>query len=202
MNNKLTIPPNHVDILNNFQNHITSFFKLNQEIIEEICNRFQVQILPKKTLLVNFGQINNRIYFIHSGILRGFYLEDGKEITNWFAKSSEFIYCPQKYQNIPPTNDAIETLEDSVLLSITTENLSYLYTHFPETAIISQQLAQYYLHHYDRKIRLLRIPNAEKRVKTFIELYPKAFLQLPHKYLSSFLGLAPETFSRIMTRKN
>lgn len=198
----MTAHPNQAEILSNFGNFATKFFDLEPQTVLEICSRFQVHSFQKKTMVINFGQLYDRIYFVYSGILRGFYIEDEKEVTNWFAKENQFFYSPKGYLTKQPTEEAIETLEDSIILSLSFENLDYLYSHFPETSTISRILTEHYLHLFDRKIRLLRIQNAEKRVKKFIELYPKEFHQLPYKYVASFLGLAPETFSRIIARKN
>lgn len=194
--------PNQNEIIENFQTFASQIFKLDEKTVAEICSRFQIHILSKKTLVINRGQIYDRIHFVHSGLVRGYYYDDEKEVTNWFAKTNDFIISPRGYLTKQPSDECIETLEDSVLLSITLENLSYLYANFPEASNISRILTEHYLYRYDKKIRLLRIQNSERRVKSFIEQYPNEFQQLPHKYLSSFLGLAPETFSRIISRKN
>ena len=45
--------------------------------------------LPRKHLLLSAGKIANKMYFVESGLLRGFYLKDGKDITTWVMPENE-----------------------------------------------------------------------------------------------------------------
>lgn len=192
----------HQQILENFTKFSSKFFELEPQFVNEICNRFKVQVLPKKTLLINFGQIYGHIYFVYEGMVRGYYYEDDKEITNWFAKANDFIYSPKGYLFKQPTDEAIETLSDAVVLSLSMEDVNELYNTYPEVAKMGRILTEHYLYRYDKKVRLIRQSNAEIKVKRFIEEYPKVFQDLPHKYLASYLGITAETLSRVLSKKN
>lgn len=169
---------------------------------QAISDALQIHRFPKNTMLVSINEVNDRMFFFRSGLAYAFYKIEEREITSWFVKENDFIYIPDSFLDQKPSKEAIQTLEDSVVVSLTYASMEAIYDAFPAANRIGRLLTQGYLKKFDKRVRSLRMQSAETRFKNFIEHYPKMFARLPQKIIASYLGIAPETASRIMKRKN
>lgn len=175
---------------------------LSPEAVQAIADAVQVHRFPKNTMIVSINEVNDRLFFIHSGLAYGFYKIDQREVTSWFVKENDFIYIPDSFLDQKPSKEAIETLEDSVVISLAYDKLAFIYDTFPVANKIGRILTEGYLKIFDKRVRSLRMQSAETRFKNFIENYPGMYSRLPQKIIASYLGISPETASRILKRKN
>lgn len=175
---------------------------LSPEAVQAIADAVQVHRFPKNTLIVSINEVNDRLFFIHSGLAYGFYKIGQREVTSWFVKENDFIYIPDSFLDQKPSKEAIETLEDSVVISLAYDKLEFIYDTFPVANKIGRLLTEGYLKKFDKRVRSLRLQSAETRFKKFIEHYPGMYARLPQKIIASYLGISPETASRILKRKN
>ena len=152
-------------------------------------------------ILVKAGDINDRLYFIEKGLVRSYYtIEENKtktDVTSWFVGEFGFIYIPHSYIPKVPSVETIELLEDSEMISITNKAMQELYDTVPEANYIGRILTEMYLVMYDERIRFLRMMSAQKRNDAFRDMFPDIYDRAPKKYIASFLGLSPETLSRV-----
>ncbi len=70
--------------------HLSTFITISKLLETEINAISKTQIISKGTIVINNNERCDSMFFIKSGFMRGYYLDDGKEVTNWFAKESEF----------------------------------------------------------------------------------------------------------------
>jgi CRP-like cAMP-binding protein len=142
------------------------------------------------------------LYFISSGLARGYYLEDSFEITSFFVKENDFIFANKQFANDKNTSDALEILEPSFLVQISLTTMGKLFDDYPITNKVGRLIAEKYLAEYRQRINALRFLKAEERFRRFVEDFPEFYFRVPQKYIASFLGITPETISRILQRKN
>lgn len=143
-----------------FTEAILSIQPLATEAIVFMNDRLQIHHKEKNTLLLPFGSICDKLYFLQSGLARGYYAEN--ETTAWFAKENDFIYSPAGFLNQKPVLEAVELLEDSVLVSLPYEDLRQLYDLFPATNHIGRLIVENRLLLYDEWLRSLRALTAEE----------------------------------------
>ena len=185
-----------------FTEAICSLQPLEIEAITFINDHLHLHRQEKNKVLLPFEVICDKLYFLHSGLARGYYVENGKEITAWFAKENGFMYSPYSFLNQKSTLEAVELLEDSMLVSLAYEDLHKLYDLFPSTNNMGRLITESYLIRYDEQARSLRTLTAEERFRKFIIDYPSIYESVPLKHIASYLGMSPETVSRILKRKN
>ncbi|HNL66851.1 MAG TPA: cyclic nucleotide-binding domain-containing protein, partial [Ferruginibacter sp.] len=70
---------------------IGNYHRLSPEAAEAVSSGFERVTLPKNECLVTEGKVCRHLYFLEKGALRGYYQEDGKEITHWFGFENDFV---------------------------------------------------------------------------------------------------------------
>lgn len=185
-----------------FVESLKAIHPIKKETEKMLIKRLQKHTGKAGDILVKAGEINDRLYFIEKGMVRSYYtLEENKtEVTSWFVGEFGFIYIPHSYIPKAPSVETIELLEDSEMISITNRSMQELYDSVPEANYIGRILTEMYLVMYDERVRFLRMMSAQKRNDAFKEMFPDIYDRAPKKYIASFLGLTPETLSRV--RKN
>jgi CRP-like cAMP-binding protein len=96
-----------------------------------------------------------------------------------------------------PSVESIELLEDSELISLSYKGLNELYDIAHEANYIVRILTEMYLVMYDERVRFMRMTSAQSRNDVFKTMFPDIYDRAPKKHIASFLGLTPETLSRV-----
>ena len=94
----------------------------------------------------------------------------------------------------------MEILEPTTLISISYNSLQELYQKYHEAAFIGRLITEMYLVMYDERVRSLRMMSAKDRHDAFRENFPVIYEKAPKKHIASFLGLTPETLSRLRNK--
>ncbi|MNR08171.1 DNA-binding transcriptional dual regulator Crp [compost metagenome] len=177
---------------------ITAIASFSENEIEKINSCFEYEKFDAKMNLSTIGKISNKIFFIIEGLARVYYLKDGKEITTYLSCDEGFIASYSSFINQSASFENIQCIEDCEVLSISFEKMQYLYTQIPNWERVGRILAeQNYLCMADRVLKLQMIPAKEKYL-TFLASAPAKIIQrTPLIYIASFLGITPESLSRI-----
>lgn len=158
------------------------------------------QIMIKKTLKKNDilqfpDQLIPSMYFIESGLLKGYRFEEEKEICTWFQNEGNVVMSLNSWYGNLPTDEYIEALEDSVVYSITKEELNRLYEKYPEFNKNGRLLTEQYYLLIWRWLDLIRTKQAHERYAFFIENFGEWVKRVPSKDIASFLGISKSHFS-------
>lgn len=157
-------------------------------------------------VIIPIGKVNDKLYFIEQGLVRCFYhkMEKNKkvEMTSWLINDFNFVYVPHSFIAQSPSVEAVETLEPTTLIAISYDSLQELYQKYHEAAYIGRLITEMYLIMYDERVRSLRMMSAQDRHDSFKDNFPVIYEKSPLKHIASFLGLTPETLSRIRAKAN
>lgn len=177
---------------------ITAIGSFSENEMEKIDACFEYEKFDAKEYLSLMGKISNKIFFIVKGLARVYYLKDGKEITTYLSCDERFISSYSSFINQTPSFENIQCIEDCEVLSVTFEKMQYLYNEVPNWERVGRILAeQNYLCMADRVLKLQMIPAKEKYL-AFLASAPARIIQrTPLIYIASFLGITPESLSRI-----
>jgi CRP-like cAMP-binding protein len=148
---------------------------------------------------VKEGQLCNTIGFLNSGIARVYYLIDGKEITSYFNAGNRnmFVCSFSSFLSRKPSFENVHFLEDSELLLLNYDDLQALYEKSPAIQKLGRLMAEYnYVLSMERIYSLQHSPALE-RYNAMLKIYPGLLNQVPHHYIASYLGITPESLSRI-----
>jgi CRP-like cAMP-binding protein len=153
--------------------------------------------LKKHRLLLKEGQICRNIYFIHTGLLRCYYLLEETEVCTWFMRERDICVSVSSFYDQIAGYEYIQALEDCELYYISHSELEEIYRSHAQFNYTGRVLTIKYLKDWTRQMRILRMQKAEERYLQFRELEPELVQRVPQKYLAPFLGMQPETLSRI-----
>ncbi|CAM1345064.1 Crp/Fnr family transcriptional regulator [Tenacibaculum amylolyticum] len=181
-----------------------SFFLHNADLLlenKEIADALQEVAIPKSfkkgDLIHTSNAICKHFFLLLSGIARVFYYRDGKDITVHIAQEQESITAIDSFIQRKKSKYSIEALEDIECLAISREDLerlsakSHQFEHFGRLF-----LEKIYIDLAER-IDSLLLHTSHERYEDLLQKKPELFNRVPAKHIASFLGMTPETFSRI-----
>ena len=183
------------------------FSKLIDTIKKDKANweRFQTMFvereIPSKTILLREGEISTHLHFIKKGCLRMWFNKDGKDITLQFFFEGQGVASIDSFLSNQPSLFTIESIEPSVLLSITKDNSGQLSKCYPELKNGFQEILFQRFRNY-AGLFLSRIKDTPReRYEDLIKNHPEIIQRVPQHYIASYLGITPISLSRIRNRK-
>jgi CRP-like cAMP-binding protein len=184
-------------ILENISKHISLTEKEEQLFLSKI----EVQHFKAKTILHNAGEICKHSYFVNSGLLRSFNINDNiVEHVLHFACEGWWIGDMYSLLSQKPGNLFIEVLEDSEVVLLSKENQEQLYFEIPKLERFFRILTENSLvAHQERLMDNLSL-SAEDRFDKFCKKYPTLIQKVPQKQIASYIGVTPEFFSKMKSR--
>lgn len=185
-------------------NALIALFKTYGNMSSEtaIALNTRIKFFHKKKgdFLLKQGQINSSLFVIEQGIVRAFFLKEGKEVNSWFGMENEFIGSILPLYSNQPSFEYIQFLEDSIFYSISIEDLNEMYVLYPELNLIGRKIAEKLCEVLEERIVSLHTDNAEERYRALINKTPAIVQRVSLGHIASFLGITQETLSRIRSR--
>ena len=184
-------------ILQNIAKHVS----LTPEEETLFLYKTETKQFKAKSILLSAGEIATCTYFVNSGILRSFNINDNIiEHVLHFACEGWWIGDMYSYISEKPGNLFIEVLEDAEVVIITKENQQQLYQEIPKLERFFRILAENSLvSHQERLMDNLSL-TAEERFEKFCSKYPTLIQKVPQKHIASYIGVTPEFFSKMKSR--
>jgi CRP-like cAMP-binding protein len=154
--------------------------------------------VKKNEHLLKAGDISKKVYFVEEGCLRQYLINtNGEERTIYFKVESGWCSELVSFLNNSPTALNIQALEDSHLIAFNKKNWIYAVTHIPSFTmyfIKAQQETNYML---KKRLGEATIETPEEKYVRFLKEEPQLLLRLPLFQIAAFLGITPETLSRV-----
>jgi len=167
---------------------------------ETFSTRLEQIDVPKRTLLLKPGQIEQHLSFVESGVIRYFVPLDERELTFAFSFDGEMASAYDSFLTESPSCYAMETLTDASLWRIRKTDLESIYRDTAAGNIIGRKAAEsLFIRKSQRELSLL-IDSAETRYLKLFEEKPHLLQQIPLKYLAAYIGVTPQALSRIRRR--
>lgn len=181
--------------------NISRIVALNPQEQELFFSKIEIRKYKAKTIILNAGEICQYSYFVNSGILRSFNINDNiVEHVLAFACQGWWISDMYSLLSQKPGNLFIEVLEDAEVVLLSKENQEQLYLEIPKLERFFRILTENSLvAHQQRLMDNLSLP-AEERFEKFCTKYPSLIQQVPQKHIASYIGVTPEFFSKMKAR--
>ena len=176
---------------------IGKYFNLDSEDQLEFSQIFKPISLKKGESFIREGKISSKVGFIVKGSMMCIYNKDGEEYIDEFSLENEFITDYFSFLTETPATKEVRCLEDCKLMVLQKEDLYKLYDRSQKFERVGRLIAEGLFMNWQQKAKSLLIDNAEERYLKLIKQRPDIPQRVPQYLIASYLGVKPETVSRI-----
>jgi len=178
--------------------HIEKRIQLTDEEFN-ICSRFFIpKTIKKHRFLLNEGDVCKYLGFVNSGCLREYTLDNkGIEHIIQFAIEDWWVSDLNSFLSGLPATHNIDALQDSEILLLEKSSREELLNANPKMDRFFRILLESNYIATRQRVADSLSESAEERYLKFIKTYPKLFEQIPQNQIASYLGITPQSLSRI-----
>lgn len=173
---------------------------LSQEEVEAIVETMTIRQYKKGAVLLKEGQISTEAYFVLEGCVRQYYLVDGVEKTNNFFTEEQWVISMQSFGQRNPSNHYLDCCLDCLLVVGNREKEEQLYKRFPKFETVSRKVMEKVFAEQQEIMSSYTTDTAEQRYLKLLKTRPDLFQKIPQYQIASFIGVKPESLSRIRKR--
>lgn len=182
----------------NFRNHLSQILGVPITSLEVCSTFYEIKVVKKNEIILREGEISDSTFFVEKGLLRMYSIDKaGKEHVIQFAPENWIISDTTSQLLNEKSRFYIEAIEESVVVITKDgffENLSKVY---PEVAEKNQRLMFNHIKSLQNRVNALISTTAEERYMDFLKKYPNLMLRAPQWMVASYLGITPESLSRV-----
>jgi CRP-like cAMP-binding protein len=164
-----------------------------------INKAFERKLFAKIEIILQEGSICRYFYFLQKGLIRCYTIFDGTDITKYFTAAPYCFTSIESFTKQKPAKESIQTLEESIIWFAAKDKLEQLKI-LNSWNEFSRKLLQEVQQFSRNSLLEIKTKTADQRYKELLINKPEVIQRIPLKYLSSYLGVAPQSLSRI--RKN
>ena len=190
----------------NLKIFLTSNLDIDEKEILTILQNCKVKEIKKGEYLLRANEHCKHTFFVEKGLLRQFSIDKkGKEHVLSFAPENWFVTDRESAYFNKPSAYFIQSLEDSQVVLLDETFIQLLSEKIPSFTDFNNSLLHNHIRHLQNRINLLLSATAEDRYLQFIKMYPDILLRVPQTMVASYLGITPESLSRVrkeLARKN
>jgi CRP/FNR family transcriptional regulator, anaerobic regulatory protein len=180
--------------LRHFIKHISP--QITDLELDFIVTKFTIKTIAKGRFLLKRQQVCPDFCIVKKGCFKIFYIEKEKETNAWFAFEQMPITEMNSFITQKPSQYAIQALEDSEIYSISRQHLQELYHQFNAFQTFGFRVTEQILVKTIDRLTSFQTETAEQRYEKI--MHDTNYTQrLPLKELASFLGVTPNSLSRL-----
>ena len=163
----------------------------------QLMENIRIKFFKKDEILVREGAFCNDCYFVLKGCLRKYELKEGKEYTSAFFMEHEAAVFFNPIKTQCPSSSFLVCSEDSILIIGNPEEEAKAYENMPKLAAITRKMMEMDLGKMQEQFSHFNQSNAEERYIHLLNTKPELFNRVPQHQIASYIGISPESLSRI-----
>jgi CRP-like cAMP-binding protein len=172
---------------------------LEEEVIA-MSKIMQIKSFKKGTFLLEEGKILNNLYSVLKGGVREYCIKDGEEKTITFYTKGDLIESHSSYTLRQPSKYYLECISDVILTVISYENDIEFKKQFPRLSLLCQTKTEEEFGTYQEAAAEYITSSPEERYLQLMKKRPDLFELVPQYQIASYVGVTPESLSRIRNR--
>lgn len=177
---------------------LSKIHQFSEEQLSLFTDKMTFNNLKKKDLLIKENQVSDGITFILSGSFRFFKKLKNRELTLKFFVENNWIADLESLLTQQPSENYIEAIEDSEIASITLRDIHMLMDTHPCFRMLNALLSDLTIS--TSHIATISSKNPDERYSELLSKHPQWINRFPQMLIASYLGMTPETLSRVRAR--
>lgn len=173
---------------------------LKEETWGAFIDKVVVKNYKKGEVILKPGMVSNHVSFINSGLLRSYYLADGKEVITAFANEDSYYSDYESFLTRQPTIMYTDAIEDTEVVDISYDDLQSMYREHPQCERIGRLIAEDLFVFISARNNSFLSDTPEKRYLNFLSICEPIIQRIPQYMIASYIGVTPEALSRIRSR--
>lgn len=179
---------------------LSQFPTLTEEDIELLITHIPIKSYKKGDFLIKEGEKYDKCYFILKGCVRQYYLQNGEEKTTGFFTEKQSVTSFSEYSKTATSSHYLACVEDCLLIVGNSGNEQEMYEKFPKLIAITRLLMEEDFGKTQENFASFKMSSPEERYLNLLETRPYLLDRVPQHQLASYLGMKPESLSRIRKR--
>ena len=189
-----------MDEASTIRNNIQKFIQLTDDEFEYFHDLLKIQNYQEGQNLLDYGSICDRAFLILTGCIRYFNVVDGEEITGQFFFENTWYSDYESYLFNAPSQQTIQAIESTRVAILTKDALDHLYSKIPKFERFGRLIAENAFLGVKARNNSFLNQTPEERYQALLKERPKVISRIPQHYIASYLGIKPESLSRIRKR--
>ncbi len=186
--------------MNSLRKFIERYQSLSNSDWKMIEHLFKSNSVNKNEFILREGKICRKLYFLEKGLLRYFIDKDGMEVTKFFTIAPYFFTSQVSFNNKTPAKENIQAIEDAIIWEISYEDNNKL-LELKSWNQFARKITQEVQFFTEEILEELQSETATDRYIKMLNKQGDLIQRIPQKILASYLGIAPQSLSRIRRKQ-
>lgn len=180
--------------------YFSRIMPITKEEADAIAATMVIKHYKKGDILLKEGQVSTEAYFVLEGCVRQYYIVDGEEKTANFFTEEQWVISLNSFANSLPSNHYMACCTDAVLVVGNREKEEDLYQRFPKLETVSRKVMEKVFTEQQELMSTYTTDSPEQRYLKLLNSRPNLFQIIPQYQIASYIGVKPESLSRIRKR--
>lgn len=179
------------------QKYLGRFMPITREELIELLQYCEIRKFDKRTIIVQESEVDNYLNLVVKGLIRKYLPVKKDEVILQLATEGHVVQSEISFLTRKPSMVVLETLEPTILLSLTYDKMEEALDRFPKGERLGRMIlyGMFIKKDENRYNRLSK--STRQRFFDYIDHHQHMLQRVPQKYLASYLQIKPETFSRL-----
>lgn len=180
---------------------VRSIAPLSEPDIDLLLSILESKTIKNQEYLLREGEVCRNVYFLLTGFFRMFYVDyDGNEINYRFTDKHNFLVDFQSLLTQKPSHFYWQAMQDSELFVLPYQDIQKAYTTSPAWNNFGRLMAERVYLQLNERVEMLLFMRPEERYQYLLDTKPELFVKISQFHLSSYMGIKPESLSRLRKR--
>jgi CRP/FNR family transcriptional regulator, anaerobic regulatory protein len=183
------------------RSYFSKLIKLTDQEWADYADCLVKEHYPKKSFLLEEGGACDFIAFVEDGVFRFYHEVEGEENITAFFFSGDFVTNYRSFLTGGPSEHYIQVLQDATIYKISKKDLHDLYDKHRSIERLGRLIAENLYLMVAKRLDAFHSSSPEERYYELVNRNSKLLQEIPQYMIASYLGIKPETLSRIRARK-
>lgn len=178
---------------------LSKYVPVPKDVEEIILKYSSIKKIEKGTIVLKEGQVSSECYFILNGCFKKYFLKDGKEkITGFYTEGH--VVTPTSYTDRLPSAYYLYCMEDTFVMFGDPASEDEMYKKYPELEAYTRAVTEKLIVNQSTEFDNWLIRTPEERYLLLLNERPDLLQRIPQYQIANYLGVEPESLSRIKKR--